>query len=951
MPNLVRLTSGTLIGRVEELQAALAALRDLPEGRPGVVVVRGPAGIGKTRFVTTLADRLRVDGVRVMVGACLDLGVGAPPYSALIGAFRSVDPPAVQVLDALTGAVDMRRSRLFELLRSTTTALARRRLTVLMVEDLHWSDRITRDALLYLTTMAREGRWALVVTFRDDEVAARPAVREFLEVLDHDALVYVTLDALSAQEVAAQIAGIADAPPSPEYARRIHRRSGGIPLLVEEVLAAEATGAAGVPDHLRDLFLTRVGRLGAQAARAVDVVAVVGDRCGERLVASVLGLDRAKVAAALDQAVAADVLIADGRGYWMRHELLREVVYGAVPSARRRQLHRRIAATLAAAPHPDAASLAHHWYQADEPAESALANLDAAILAERVHAPGEVHTYLERVLEHFDALPAERAAAVGGRAGLLARAAEAAYLSAAFERAVALAEECLEAVEEPSEGAVRWERLARYRWVSRDGAGAQQAYQRSVAVLHDDTPARVRARVLSGYGWYLAMASRTDDARGWSERALAAADTSGDPLERCRALLTWGSARAEEARGLAALWAARELAVACDAGDELARAHAALDLALRRQGRTAEREQVLRDGLGYVAAHGLGKTYAPMMMYLLAELLLDVGRWDEADEILEGVAARGVSGVPAMFTHAYRARLAATRGRWSTAAACADRVAALSEGLPQQPIPRSIALCARAESCLWSGDVEEAMADADQAGAITSDPMWKVEAMTIHTRAAADLAERARVHGRPVAALPTGTEGDAGGVLSMRHPRIRACRATMLAELSRGNGRRDPRPWRDAVAAWDDAGDPYHAAYCRWRLAHALLATRAGRREAARELDAAQQTAARLQARPLLEAVERLAAAARIRLGGEREGTKRRPTGPVAVAAELGLTHRELEIVPLLVAGRTNAEIAQALVISPRTVGVHVSRILMKLGATRRTEAADIARRRGLVSG
>ena len=177
MPNLARLTSGTLIGRVEELQAALAALRDLLEGRPGVVVVRGPAGIGKTRFVMTLADRLRVDGVRVMVGACLDLGVGAPPYSALIGAFRSVDPPAVQVLDALTGAVDMRRSRLFELLRSTTTALARRRLTV------PWSRTCTGRTgspvtpCSIWTTMAREGRWALVVTFRDDEVVARPAVR------------------------------------------------------------------------------------------------------------------------------------------------------------------------------------------------------------------------------------------------------------------------------------------------------------------------------------------------------------------------------------------------------------------------------------------------------------------------------------------------------------------------------------------------------------------------------------------------------------------------------------------------------------------------------------------------------------------------------------------------------------------------------------------------------
>ncbi len=149
----------------------------------------------------------------------------------------------------------MRRSRLFELLSSTTAALARRRLTALVIEDLHWSDRITRDALLCLTTMARDGRWALAVTFRDDEVAARPAVRGFLEVLHREALVHVTLDALTPQQVAAQIAGIADAPPSPEYAARVHRRSGGIPLLVEEVLAVETAGPAGVPDHLRNLLL------------------------------------------------------------------------------------------------------------------------------------------------------------------------------------------------------------------------------------------------------------------------------------------------------------------------------------------------------------------------------------------------------------------------------------------------------------------------------------------------------------------------------------------------------------------------------------------------------------------------------------------------------------------------------------------------------------------------
>jgi hypothetical protein len=94
---------------------------------------------------------------------------------------------------------------------------------------------------------------------------------------------------------------------TPEDAQRVHGRSGGVSLLVEEVLAAEAAGVTGVPDHLRELFLTRIRRLGAQPARVVDVVAVLGDRCEERLLAAVLGLDRAVVAASLDQALAAAV--------------------------------------------------------------------------------------------------------------------------------------------------------------------------------------------------------------------------------------------------------------------------------------------------------------------------------------------------------------------------------------------------------------------------------------------------------------------------------------------------------------------------------------------------------------------------------------------------------------------------------------------------------------------
>ncbi|HSI93842.1 MAG TPA: AAA family ATPase, partial [Jiangellaceae bacterium] len=703
--------------------------------------------IGKTRFAATLADRLRTDRIRVLTGACLDMGAGAPPFSALIAAFRSVDPPAVQLLDALTGAIDMRRSRLFELLRSTVVALARRRPTVLVIEDVHWSDRVTRDALLYLCAMARDGRWGLLLTFREDEVAARPAVHDLLDALRRDTLAHLSLDALALPEVATQMASITGAEPAGPDAERVFRRSGGIPLLVEEVLAADAAGLSGVPAHLRDWYLARVRRLGARTARAVEVVAVLGESCGERLVAATLGIQRAAAAAALDQAVAADVLVPHGQRYRMRHELLRDAVYDALPPARRRRLHSRIAAVLATAPQPDAAALAHHWYEADEPAQAALANLEAAALAERVHAPMELRTYLRRVLEHFDALPAERAQAVGGRAALLARAAEAAFLGGAFDQAVALAEASISQTLEPADLAARWERLARYHWVSADGPGAQSAHERSLEHLRADAPPSVRSQVLSGYAWYLAMAGRAADARPWSDRAVDAAGDSRIPVDRCRALLAWGLARPADQAGLDALWEARALAVQCDTGDELGRAHAALDVVLRQQGRTREREPVLRDGYAYAAAHGMPGSYGRVMTYLLAGVLVDLGRWDEAHEMV-AASVRDATGTPAMFAHAYRARLAAARGDEAVVKDSVDRVAMMSEGLPQQPIPLATALCAEAESYLWSAAVTEAIERAARAAALTSDALCTAEARAIHARAAADQAEQASRHGK-----------------------------------------------------------------------------------------------------------------------------------------------------------------------------------------------------------
>ena len=165
---------------------------------------------------------------------------------------------------------------------------------------------------------------------------------------------------------------------------------------------------------------------------------------------------------------------------------------------------------------------------------------------------------------------------------------------------------------------------------------------------------------------------------------------------------------------------------------------------------------------------------------------------------------------------------------------------------------------------------------------------------------------------------------------------LRGWQASAEAEWTRLQGRSDPRAWQAAVAAYAQ-GHVYGVARCQWRLAEALLAV--GQREQA--TDAAQtahQTAVRLGAEPLRGALEALARRGRLDLGA----------GLPAERTLAGLTPREVEVLGLLVEGRSNRQIAEQLFISGKTASVHVSNILAKLGVHSRLEAAATARRLGL---
>jgi DNA-binding CsgD family transcriptional regulator len=160
------------------------------------------------------------------------------------------------------------------------------------------------------------------------------------------------------------------------------------------------------------------------------------------------------------------------------------------------------------------------------------------------------------------------------------------------------------------------------------------------------------------------------------------------------------------------------------------------------------------------------------------------------------------------------------------------------------------------------------------------------------------------------------------------------------AERARVDGDDAVERWSDVTACWDALGQPYPGAYARWKQAESLLAGGGRPPQASTLLRDAHDVAVQLGARPFRDGIERLASRARIDLGAEHAT---RQSGS-------GLTAREGQVLELVATGASNREIATALFNSEKTVSVHVSNILAKLGVRSRTEAAGLARQLGLTA-
>src|SRR5215212_947443 len=295
-----RVASRTFVGRVEELELLEAARQRAANGEPAVVLLGGEAGVGKTRLVTELTGRYVSEGNRVLAGSCVPVGDGALPYAPIVealrvlasdvgvGAVRELVGPSWPELARLLPALgepdrsapsgQATQARLFELLLGLLGRLGEQAPLVLVVEDLHWADRSTRDLLAFLVRNLRRERVLLVATYRNDE-AGQQWLGPYLAELDRGGPVErIELPRLDQVQTGAQLMGILEAMPAAALVDSVFARSEGNPYFTEELLGVIRSGSSKLPATLRDLLRGRVEALPEQARHVLAVVAVAG-RC------------------------------------------------------------------------------------------------------------------------------------------------------------------------------------------------------------------------------------------------------------------------------------------------------------------------------------------------------------------------------------------------------------------------------------------------------------------------------------------------------------------------------------------------------------------------------------------------------------------------------------------------------------------------------------------------
>lgn len=917
---------GVFVGRAAEL-AALHSARTDPDVH--TVLISGEAGLGKSRLVREFTTRAGAETV-VLTGRCPEFGSDGMPFAVFVSVLRAlvrtfgaaqlaellpVDRPALAhwLPELAIGAGDepgeTDRIRLFGEILTLLERSAVARPLIVVLEDLHWADDSSRDLLAFLVANLAQPGVLLVGTYRPgpDE----PLRRLVTELRRNPGVRLVRPQSLTRHEVGRQLAALLGTEPSPELVARIFQRSTGNPLFVEALSHAPED----TPADLAELLLGYQSDLPAEARAVLRISAVAGSVVSHALLEYAAGLAEDALHRALRTLIDQQLFRAVESGYEFRHILIRDAIYQDMLPIERKRLH----AKLSQAPDTDLAARAHHAYAAADLPRAFETSWGAAMNADAVGAPREQQRHLERMLELWDRVPDADIRVGVDRLSVLERLADACLHGGGIERGIAAADQALDSVD--AAGAP--ERAARLYHVrailkNQSGIGGSADLTRALALLPARPPTMLRGEILAELAIAHLFTGDSPRAHRHARAAVEIAEQLDAPALTARAFAYLGLATAEHDSGTAIASFERAHTAATAASPQSVVTVALWEAAIR---------VAAGDHLAAIEAvqHGLRAAHesfrfaeaAPILLVKWAQALTALGRWAEATQLIEE---------------------------------------AMTDQVP--PLSRAALLLCQATIALAQGDSAAARHTADTARDLLGDGSWaapyRIQLQHLRyaiaradgrTRDATQVLTEIRTADNPAAhprelwallALAarngdlTADLGTLATALPVTSPVDRAHQSVVTAV---GDG--SPAAWHTAVTAWQALQQPVELAECLLGATEAALA--AGDRTAAQQaVRAAATSAAQLPPTPLAERIQHLATRARLSL---TPGTPPTPQPP----ATFGLTARELEVLRLVATGLSNRQIAAELFISSNTAGVHVSRILTKLGVSTRTEATTLA--------
>jgi ATP/maltotriose-dependent transcriptional regulator MalT len=858
-----------LLERQGPLEILNRCLQEARAGSGKLVLIAAEAGLGKSSLVERFAADHRRD-VRTLWGACDGFATPralAPVHeiAAQTSVSRNTDKPDEES-----------RDRLF---RALLEDLAHpQRVTVIVLEDLHWADEATLDFLLYIGRRIQRTSAVFIATYRDDEFSGHHPVRLALGELTGHHVVRIHLAPLSpaAVEVLAKDSG--------RDAALLHQITGGNPFFVREVLASVGER---VPQTVRDAVIARLARCSPAARELAEFVSLSPSKTESWLIESLIGEHQA----ALDEAGARGVLLAQTDWVGFRHELARLAVHSAIPPERVRGMHEGVLQALRKHG-SNLTRLVHH---------ATLAN-NAAVILE----------YAPLAAKEAARLGAHRQAAAHLNAALRYRTTLAVPLQAALLERHAiecgLANQTRDAIASATAADAVWRQLGdaeaqsrvlcflsqEYRTVG-DKVGADECVHRAIALLEALPPGASLAMAYSSRSLLAVNRGWNQETMEFGRRALALAREFGDHATEAHALCNIGSAMlgTGDHAGYEPLERSLALALEHKLEEYAARAYRSMLFYAVLIHDFARAERLFREGVAYCEERGIFSHSAYMRAYYLP-YELDRGNWTEAGRMAnELMRSFEITGVQQRIT--ILATLALIRLRRGDPGADPLLEEAFELALPTSELNRiGRVASACAEQAWLRGDSDEVAREATIGLGYLSGhtaPWIKGELLFWLSRS------------QVIEPLP----------IDIAEPY-----RLMLA----GH-------WQEAAAAWEGMAMPYEQA----------LALAEGPESALREALAILD---RLGAAPLAVIVRR-----RLRERGAR-GVPRGPNETTR-ANPAGLTAKETEILALLAHGVSNAQLARRLHRSTKTIDHHVSAILDKLGVGSRTEAVAAAFALGVI--